>query len=574
VKPILSIFYVGLFLCAVAQAEVTIPEVGLSGYVARGPNRVLVEITNPSSSPQEFTLRLMWRRSLSDDVPYTDHKLRLDAGESRKLDLALYYANGEKLVAQQIDPAGQVVSSAEKAATSSNGDVVAVVCSSTPVCTATAQAIRASNTIEERNAREQRLKIILLPEPPQNWFAYNPANSVVVAGPISSPASRAAIADYARLGGKVIVALDQAPRDLLAEYRLPGRDEVAVGRGVVTFLNHATGAEMEDAFRAKTPASEPRGPLPPLTFSTELNSNWLLSRVGTHFEFPRLWWLIGWMAAYTIVIGLVNFMLLRRMGKVELAWITVPALALVFGVTFYLFSAHGKMGRFALDEISVCWMDDKSARGALNHNVRVISPQVRDVTLQTPAGSALASVDNDPLFRASEVSDVWSEHKPSRSERAPDVTVDSAQHIQMEMLRLSFRDFEFESMHEFPGTVRLDQGRLKNSTGQSFRQAVLVDFEKQQFYELGALPEGSEIDPFAKSAQRMLCTTAFYSSKFGSPLSLAETMRLWAFHTALPRPYLVFYGLTDQPLLGAQLEGIASQRKTYTLFTVKVGRPQ
>jgi len=570
VKPLRSIFYVALLLCAVAQAEVTIGEVGLSGYISRGPNRVTVEISNPSSSPQEFTLRLSMRTSGPDEGAYTDRRLRLEGGESRKVDLPFYFVQGTKLVVLEIGPDGQVVASAEKQVTSPEGRVVAVVCSSTPTCTATAQAIRAGNSIEERNAREQKLKLILLEQPPESWVAYNPASSVVVAGQISSPASRAAIVDYARLGGNVIIATDLAPRDFLAEYRVPGRREVAVGHGLVTFLASATGTEMEDAFHDETP----QGGEPVISLAFGLTPNWLLSRVGTRFEFPRLWWLIGWMATYTVLIGLVNFLVLRRIGKIELAWITVPALALIFGVVFYAFSMHGKMRNFALDEVSVCWMDDKSARGALSQNVRVSSPRLRDVTLRIPASSIMHSVDSDPLFRVSEVADIWSEHRVSRSENVPDVMIDSAQHVQLEMLRFSFRDLSFESFENFPGTVRLYDGHLKNSTGQTFREAALVDFEKREFYDLGNIGDGAEVEAFAKGPQKMLGTNVPFSPLPPGPFHLPEAMRLWNFQTDSPGQYLVFFGLTDQPLLGPQLEGIASEHKTHTLFMVKVGRPQ
>jgi hypothetical protein len=90
------------------------------------------------------------RNSGPDEGAYTDRRLRLEGGESRKVDLPFYFVQGTKIVVLEIGPDGQVVASAEKQVTSPEGRVVAVVCSSTPTCTATAQAIRAGNSIEER----------------------------------------------------------------------------------------------------------------------------------------------------------------------------------------------------------------------------------------------------------------------------------------------------------------------------------------------------------------------------------------------------------------------------------------
>ena len=559
-----------------AQAQVHIQEVGLNGYVGLAqPNRVAVEISNPSPGPQAFTLRLSPLDSSRDVTPHTDYRVQLNGGETRVLDVPFYVVNAGKLLAQQLDSAGNVVSHSEKEASNISPGLVAVVCASREVCTGVAQAIRAGRTIEEQNAREQKLTIILLQDPPEHWFAYTPAKAVVVAGPLAHVAARDAISDYARLGGKVIVALDQAPRELLAEYRLPGDPDVSIGNGVLSFVSRAAGHEMEEEFSQEIPQdAELR--VGRFLMYERFNSGWLMTWVGTHFDFPRLSWLLGWMGFYIVVIGLANFLVLRKLGKVELAWITVPLLAVLFGTVFYFLSVRGKMRHFALDQVSVCWMDDMSARGAMSHSVRVASPRVQDLNLQMPASSVLSSVDYDPLFRASDVADVWSEHRATRRQQVPDVTLDSAQHINMEMLRLSFRDLGFATFQAFPGTVSLQHGRLRNATGQNFSQAALVDFKNKEYYELGAVPAGAEVDPFSTSVpkKKMSREERLALTNPNLPFGLTQLIQTANFSPTLSEDYLVFMGLTDKPLLPAQLEGLAPERKNYTLFLVKVRRPQ
>ena len=571
-----SILCLGLACGVAAQAQVHIREVGLSGYVAQGrPNRVSLEVSNPSPAAQTFTLRLSPQGTSLSITPHTDYKVQLTGGETRVVEVAFYVAESGKLLAQQLDASEGVISHSEKESSSGDSGLVAVVCAAKEVCRAVAQAIRAGNTIEEQNAREQKLKIILLQDPPETWFAYTPAAAVVVAASIAKPTARAAIADYARLGGKVIVAEDQASREFLADYRVPGQGETGIGKGTLTFVSRAAGSEMEQAFSQESP-KEPaillRRYLPYQGFT----SGWLMSWVGTRFEFPRLSWLLGWMTLYVVVIGIVNFMVLRKIGKVELAWVTVPVVALLFGTLFYFLSVRGKMRQFALDEVSFCWMDDRSPRGALSHSVRVSSPQVRDISLQAPVSSVLSSVDYNPLFRASDVADVWSERGPARPEQVPDVIIDSAQNIQMEMLRLSFRDLGFESLQDFPGTMSFSNGRLANATGQNFSQAVLIDFARQEFYELGPMPAGAEITPFTAGAQKKKMSPDD-RRQWGTPtqpFSLPEFIRVANFPSLNRYNYLLFVGLTEQSMLRTQLEGITPNRRVHTLFLVKVWRPE
>ncbi|MGQ0848303.1 MAG: hypothetical protein ACT4OP_04180 [Actinomycetota bacterium] len=51
---------------------------------------------------------------------------------------------------------------------------------------------------------------------------------------------------------------------------------------------------------------------------------------------PSLPWLLGALVGYAILVGPVNFLILRRLGRRELAWVTVPALSLLAVVGFWL----------------------------------------------------------------------------------------------------------------------------------------------------------------------------------------------------------------------------------------------
>lgn len=50
---------------------------------------------------------------------------------------------------------------------------------------------------------------------------------------------------------------------------------------------------------------------------------------------PSFWVLLAYIVFYILVIGLVNFLVLRRLRRLELAWITTPALILLFVVATY-----------------------------------------------------------------------------------------------------------------------------------------------------------------------------------------------------------------------------------------------
>ncbi|HEX2053732.1 MAG TPA: hypothetical protein VHJ78_08425 [Actinomycetota bacterium] len=56
---------------------------------------------------------------------------------------------------------------------------------------------------------------------------------------------------------------------------------------------------------------------------------------ATAGESVRLGWLVGFLVIYVVVAGPLNYVVLRRRGRKELAWLTIPLLALVFSGAAY-----------------------------------------------------------------------------------------------------------------------------------------------------------------------------------------------------------------------------------------------
>src|SRR5581483_7586537 len=108
---------------------------------------------------------------------------------------------------------------------------------------------------------------------------------------------------------------------------------------------------------------------------------------------------------------------------------------IVFAALFYFMGGRGKMTPFTLDQATVCYMDDKSPVGVAEHNFRVASPQVRDLVFQVPSSAVVSSAGQDALFRASDVAaGIWDDDNRQRT-KIPEMFVDSAQHVPLEMLR-------------------------------------------------------------------------------------------------------------------------------------------
>ena len=79
-------------------------------------------------------------------------------------------------------------------------------------------------------------------------------------------------------------------------------------------------------------------PLRPPWFNHEWDAYDAREALSTISELgvPSAFLICGWLAFYVTAVGPLNFLLLRRVKRLHLAWVTVPALAVVFTVLMYV----------------------------------------------------------------------------------------------------------------------------------------------------------------------------------------------------------------------------------------------
>lgn len=68
---------------------------------------------------------------------------------------------------------------------------------------------------------------------------------------------------------------------------------------------------------------------------------------------PPTWLLLLVMTAFIIIVGPVNYLVLRRLDRRELGWLTIPALTLVFAGAIYGFGAGAKGRAVTVNSVSV-----------------------------------------------------------------------------------------------------------------------------------------------------------------------------------------------------------------------------
>lgn len=610
----LLLLLIALSPAGLAANTVQIQQVGLEGYYLDepAPTRVEVLLTNPSPQPQVISLsfRIFDLAPVPEIVKSENQfqmSVNLGPGEQRTISAPLLIVGAQKpaIEVEARDASGKVIGRDQLPLEHQLiGYLVAIVCAEQDVCKTTQSEITFSGSAAEQTQSGKTLKFVWVRQPPADWWAYSAAKAIVVAAPLKqlSEAQRIAIEGAARQGRKLILIEDQVQdSEFLSPYRKGPPDDKprAIGDGTLFRVRRLSGRELGKLVSGRSLTGLMENEIQQYLGNDELS--WVLKRLATSFRFPRLGPLLAWLAAYILIIGLLNFAILQRIKRREWGWITIPAGAILFSVLLYWWSARERPKTFGIDQIEISFLDDRSPIAASEDAFRISSPKEKDLSV---------AVHDLAVFNGS-ATGAWPVSFSSLTAAAAagrqgwDAQVGPPWQVKSGLLKWSYLDLKFRGMEVLPGTVHWNgETKLRNDTGRIFSQAIFVD--KDKVYFLGPMAAGAEIDlkaarqtSLSEDTGRTYPFVGSYPTTLGEgikaepsrnqsdvlgmqkemqewrqlpyrPFELVEMIRSWP-HTGgnvFDSRSGVFFGLSDEPAPGASLEGVPFVKKSHALTIV------
>ena len=167
-------------------------------------------------------------------------------------------------------------------------------------------------------------------------------------------------------GGRVIVPvgeLDSLEVDLGSPILVQGESFHRVGRGQVVGVPSITGLELADWSRLINPTRIMISPRDAWQ-SPELQLMQAATSAGDQ-RIPGIPWLFAAVVGYAVLVGPVNFLVLRRLGRREFAWVTVPLLSLLAVAGFWLAGKERLQNTLVNHATVIFAADDAEARTAV-----------------------------------------------------------------------------------------------------------------------------------------------------------------------------------------------------------------
>jgi hypothetical protein len=198
---------------------------------------------------------------------------------------------------------------------------------------------------------------------------------------------------------------------------------------------------------------------------------------------PSVMILLALVLVYILVVGPLNYMLLRRARRLEWAWVTLPATMLVFATTFYVVGFSLRGGEVQVSQIAIVQGFEGQPRGIATAFVGLFSPRRTRYTVgfnpraMISESRGWADGGNDPVIIRSTDTMV----------QAPDILVDVA----------SMRTFSAEEEVDTPlllqSAVRREgravRGEIRNTGDIPLEDALIV--QGNSFQQLNTIEPGA-----------------------------------------------------------------------------------
>ncbi len=309
---------------------------------------------------------------------------------------------------------------------------------------------------------------------------------------------------------------------ILGEGDLPLLARREIGRGAVYFLAldptlapllDWRGSEPLWAEIAGVTVPEPiwaHGPQNPYMATEALSSLPALA-------LPSVLGLLFFLGLYVVIVGPANYYVVRRLGRRELAWVTIPALILIFSALAYVAGFQLRGNDVILNQISVAYGAIDGSQAHTTTLLGIYSPRRAVYDVQLPADSLVR-----PFSRN------FGEISGSGSEEA----ISQGANVTLQDVRVDVSGIEtyvansYEPLPPFDGLARLSldgsDARIEidvqnNSDFALEKAGILVG---GSFISLGDLQPGAR----ATQSQALLGSTSSAISGPGSSFSSGQTL--------------------------------------------------
>jgi hypothetical protein len=194
---------------------------------------------------------------------------------------------------------------------------------------------------------------------------------------------------------------------------------------------------------------------------------------------------------YILVVAPISYIILKKLDKRELMWITVPALAVVFGLAVYVSGNGTRLTKITTNMINIIRLDNKGLASEECY-IGIATPKKMNLSVKAREGEKLETVSY-PYYRGGDPNQSKNLELETRM-RQDSNTIEfyNKSIFEQRTLKLSSHNAEIGKLDS--GLQLKDgdlTGTIKNSTSVDFAECYLIT--PKDYYTIGAVKSGESM---------------------------------------------------------------------------------
>ncbi|MCT4605985.1 MAG: hypothetical protein N4A64_07740 [Marinisporobacter sp.] len=210
-----------------------------------------------------------------------------------------------------------------------------------------------------------------------------------------------------------------------------------------------------------------------------------------HNRLPSIYMIFIILAIFIILVGPINYMILKKIDKREKAWITIPAIAIIFSIGIDLWGMDTTFKRAFANNISIITINQDTHKGRLDTATGMMAAQKGDIDIQVKKNVHILPLDRYNRY----------DFKNKKGAVTLEYLENEEKHIIMKNQGLwdietmyMKKIYDYEKPIEIKVSLKKDEivGKIKNSSNLKLEDAVLIygnEYEKLGDIEKGASKE-------------------------------------------------------------------------------------
>ncbi|GAB6169832.1 hypothetical protein JCM1393_22920 [Clostridium carnis] len=199
------------------------------------------------------------------------------------------------------------------------------------------------------------------------------------------------------------------------------------------------------------------------------------------------------LSIYAVIIGVILYIVLKKLKKRDLTWIAVPIIAIVFSIVIYLIGSKTRVNDIILNQVNMVSVDEKG-NGVVNGYLGIGTKYKNDVILEKPQDITINYLNEQNYFYGGNEEPKLNKLRVKTTYKNNNsyFTFDDSSALEMKMFDIYGKNeivSKIEASFNFDGGDL--NGKVKNNLDGNINKLLLV--AGKNVWDLGYIKKGEEL---------------------------------------------------------------------------------